>query len=233
MFAGHLGAALILKPLGRVSSQADAVPAPNVSLGTLFFCAMLLDFILWILILFGVEFLRVPPDYHRAADLRFDFPYSHSLVASILWSVLGFFIAIAVYRDSAGRVRFGLLMAAAIFSHFILDWLVHVPELPLLGENSAKLGLGLWRNLPLAWTLEALILAIGLWLYLRLVALTLSRKVVLITVMLLVMIMTILGQASTSPPPKAAVMAASSLLTIALLTVFAWWIERPSPAPNR
>src|SRR5947209_6849487 len=98
MFAGHLGAALMLRPVGRACSRAVAAPFQTVGLGTLFFCAMLLDFVLWVLILCGIEFLRVPAEYHRAADLRFDFPYSHSLVASIAWSFFGFLLACTICR---------------------------------------------------------------------------------------------------------------------------------------
>lgn len=223
MFAGHLGAGLILKTGSK-----------STGLGALFFAAMFLDFVLWLLILCGVEFLQVPAEYHRVSDLRFDFPYSHGLLASIGWSCAGFFIARLSYHEPEKRLRAAPLISAAVFSHFVLDWLVHVPELPVFGRDSIRLGLGLWKHLPFAWTIEAGILAAGLWLYLRNSGLSRGRRTTLMAVMGMVMLMTILGQASKALPPQPAAMAMSSLITIALLVAFGWWIERTAaPIPER
>jgi len=58
-------------------------------------------------------------------------------------------------------------MATAVLSHFILDAIVHNPEIDLLGNGVYKIGLGLW-NYPLAsYAVEALLLITGLWIYLR------------------------------------------------------------------
>jgi hypothetical protein len=217
MFAGHLGAGLMLQRAQR-----------SVGLGSLFLAAMLLDLVLWILVLFGVETVRVPPGYTRAPDLVFDFPYSHSLAASTVWSCLGLAVGWWMCRTPANRFRAALALAAAVFSHFVLDWMVHGPELPLAGRGSARLGLGGWRHLPLAWTVEGLIAAIGLYLYLRSVPLTRARQATLVAVLVLVLAMTVAGQATTAPPPKPTVMATSSLATILVLVVFGWWLERPS-----
>jgi hypothetical protein len=127
-------------------------------------------------------------------------------------------------------MRASFVIAAAVFSHFILDWLVHVPELPVAGHDSAKLGLGLWRDLPVAWIVEGAFTTAGLWLYLKAVSLSRARRATLVAVMVVTMVMTVIGQASTAPPPNPGVMAATSLGTIALLVVFGWWLERE---PNR
>jgi hypothetical protein len=195
--------------------------------GSMLVAAMLLDGVLWALVLCGLETVHAPAGYRRAADLAFEFPYSHSLIASLGWSGAGFAAAWWMCRTPAHRLRAALVVAAAVFSHFVLDWIVHVPELPLAGRGSAKLGLGLWLHLPLAWTLEASLAAVGLWLYLRGATLTRGRRVALILVMMGVVAMTIAGQASTAPPPPPGLMAATSLLTIGLLVAFGWWVERP------
>jgi hypothetical protein len=215
MFAGHLAAGLILKRPGRM-----------VGLGSLFFAAMLLDFVLWVLVLCGIESLHVLPGYRRASDLAFDFPYSHSLMASLGWSCAGFLAGWMKCREPAIRLRTSLVVATAVFSHFVLDWLVHIPELLVAGRDSAKLGLGLWRHLPLAWSVEGLLMVVGLWIYLKTVRLSRGGRATLISVMVLVLVMTVAGQASTAPLPKPDVMAATSLLTIAILVVFGWWVER-------
>jgi membrane-bound metal-dependent hydrolase YbcI (DUF457 family) len=94
-------------------------------------------------------------------------PYTHSLVASILWAALiagGAFVALG---DRLRRRSIALVLGAAVFSHWVFDLIVHTPDLPLLGEASTKLGFGLWNNAPLTFVLEAALLLGGLWLYLR------------------------------------------------------------------
>lgn len=76
MFAGHLGAGLILKRIN-----------PSVNLGLLFLATLFLDVILWVFILLGIESIRVPADFQQRHYLTFFFPYSHGLVFSILGSL--------------------------------------------------------------------------------------------------------------------------------------------------
>jgi len=58
-------------------------------------------------------------------------------------------------------------MSIAVLSHWFLDLIVHTPDLPLIGDNTLKLGFGLWNNDVATYGLEALLLFGGLWLYLR------------------------------------------------------------------
>lgn len=215
MFAGHLGAGLLLKRASR-----------DLGLAWLFAGAMLLDIALWLFVLLGVESVRVPEKLRTMAELRFDFPLSHGLAASLVWSAIGFAAGSIIGRNSPNRMRMSAVLAAAVFSHFILDWIVHVPELPLFGRNSARLGLGLWNHLPIAWTAEALLTLAGLGLYLRTQRLSRVRIYTLIVVMLFVTGATIIGQNSNTPPPSIAAMAGSSILMISALIWFAWWVER-------
>ena len=218
MFAGHLGAGLLLKRAGR-----------NVSLGWLFFAAMLLDVLLWLLVLAGIESVRVPANFRTMADLTFDFPCSHGLVASLGWALVMFLTGWAVCRRfPQHRFAGALTLAAAVLSHFVLDWLVHIPELPVAGRDSKMLGFGLWRQLPLAWTVETALAAGGVWVFLKTQPRDRRRTYTLVAVMTLVTAMTILGQASTSAPPSIAAMAGSSLLLIGLLVAFGWWVDRGS-----
>jgi hypothetical protein len=75
----------------------------------------------------GVERAHVPPDFSTRHYLTFTFPYSHGLVVLIGWGLL--FGAIFCWVDRQDRVRAFWVLAALVFSHFILDGLVHVPEL--------------------------------------------------------------------------------------------------------
>ena len=218
MFAGHLGAGLLLKRAGR-----------NVSLGWLFLGAVLLDIVLWLFVLAGVESVQVPKSLRTMADLTYDFPFSHGLVASLGWSLvllmMGWFVG---RRFPQQRFAGALALAAAVFSHFVLDWLVHIPELPVAGRDSMRLGLGLWRNLPLAWGVEAALAAAGVWVFLKTQPLDRRRTSAMVVVITLVTIMTIPGQASSSAPPSIAAMAGSSLVFIALVIWFGWWVDRRS-----
>ena len=60
-----------------------------------------------------------------------------------------------------------MVMAIAVVSHWFLDLIVHTPDLPLLGDKSLKLGFGLWNNDVATYCLEAFLLIVGLWLYLK------------------------------------------------------------------
>ncbi len=215
MFAGHLGAGLMLKRAAR-----------SANLGTLFFAAMLLDVVLWVLVLGGVESVRPKADFRTMVDLAYDFPWSHSLAAAAAWSISGWAIGYAAWRHQPGHgLRSSFVIAAAVFSHFALDWLVHVPELPILGNSSTKLGAGLWQHLPMAWTVETLLAAAGLWCFLSTTRPARRKTVAIIVVMALVTVMTIGGQASKSPPPAPMVMAVSSLVTIGVLVGFGAWVD--------
>ena len=95
-------------------------------------------------------------------------PYTHSLLAAFLWAgavyVLFRFMPskLAVKKSSVA-----LVMAIAVVSHWFLDLIVHTPDLPLVGDNTFKLGFGLWNNDVATYGLESLLLFAGLWLYLR------------------------------------------------------------------
>ncbi len=155
MGPGHLGVGLALK---RVDQRLNA--------GWLVFAAYLLDFLLGIFVLLHVEQVHVPADLPARHYLLYSFPWSHGLLASLGWSVAAGLVALAVTRGSAPARRLAAFtIGAAVFSHFLLDVIVHVPELPVAGPSSAKLGLGLWNHMPVALAVEAAIVVVGLVLY--------------------------------------------------------------------
>lgn len=131
--------------------------APSVNLGWLIFGAFFADFLLGWFVLAGWEHYRYPENFEAAHFMLFTFPWSHGLLPLLAWSLL----CAVIWPDR----RVGLLIAAAIFSHFLLDGVVHVQGLPIAGPNSPALGLGLWRNLPLELTIEAIMTAAALCLY--------------------------------------------------------------------
>jgi hypothetical protein len=101
-------------------------------------------------------------------------PYSHSLITALVW----FTIAALVYKTFCNRHPFGfaqgrlclcrksaaLIVGAAVFSHWILDFIAHPRDLPIY-DNAWKVGLGMWNYRDPEFALEIALLAGGIVLY--------------------------------------------------------------------
>lgn len=218
MFAGHVGAAMAI-------ARADR----RVNLGALVFAAVFLDFVLWLLVLVGWESVSIPANFGATHQPEFVFPYSHGLLASIGWSALAG-IATVLWHPGLlqPKGRAGALVAAAVFSHWLLDALVHAPELPVAGAGSAKVGLGLWQTMPAALAIEGLIAVAGLYLFLSGATLSRAKKFGVSALSLLILVFTVAGMTVAPPPPSVTAMAASSLVTIVVVCVLAFWLGRSS-----
>ncbi|MBZ5678516.1 MAG: hypothetical protein LAO24_00260 [Acidobacteriia bacterium] len=140
--------------------------APRMNVGWLVLAAMLSDFLLGIFAMTGLEHATVPPDYATKHYLLFTFPYSHGLLALLLWAVIAAYLISRAYGSDRNRVW--IVVALVVLSHFVLDGLVHVAGLPLAAENSPKLGLGLWNHMPLELGIETVMAIAGVALYLKL-----------------------------------------------------------------
>jgi hypothetical protein len=154
MFVGHYGVAFSAKP-----------STPVVPLWVYFIAVQWLDVVWSILVLCGVEKLRIIPGFTEANpyDLYY-MPYTHGLPGAIVLSLaLGAIVAAMVARQ---RGMAFLIVSAAAFSHWILDLIVHIPDLPLY-DNTDKVGFGLWRHVAVSFTLEIAVLLIGAWFYAR------------------------------------------------------------------
>jgi membrane-bound metal-dependent hydrolase YbcI (DUF457 family) len=149
MFIGHYG----------VAYAAKAV-APKAPLAAYFLAVQALDVLFSVFVLGGIEHLEIVHQYTRYNPYRlYDMPITHSLVGSLGWAVAVGSVA-AVLRLPR---RESLWLGLAVFSHFILDLLVHTPDLSIAGGDTARLGLGLWNNVPVVLVLELLVL-LGGWL---------------------------------------------------------------------
>ena len=138
--------------------------APRTSLGTLILAAQLLDLVWPLLLLAGWERVSVVPGLMAASALDFvHYPYSHSLVAAVLWAAL-FGGAYLVFRRYP---RGAAVIAIAIVSHWVLDAVMHRPDLPLSPGSSLKVGFGVWNSVVATLFIEAIVLAIGLAMYTR------------------------------------------------------------------
>jgi hypothetical protein len=138
--------------------------APRLNVAWLIFAALLADFLLGLFALAGLEGAHVPPDFASHHYLTFTFPYSHGLLMLLLWSAA--FGALAASTRSADRARVFVVVGLVVFSHFVLDALVHVVGLPLAFEGSPKIGLGLWTHLRLELCIETVMTVAGIAIYL-------------------------------------------------------------------
>jgi len=210
MFIGHLAVAYAGKPV-----------APRVSLGVLFLAAQLPDLVLPVLVLSGVEQVRVVPDAANFVPLEFTYPFSHSLAAVLLWEAAGGLLYLLLTRDRRGATMVG----AAIVSHWALDFVSHTPDLALAPGLAARAGLGLWRSLFATALVEGGLFAGGVWLYLRA---TRARDRIgsvatwgLVAFLLGLYVANLFGP----PPPSATAFAVTGLATW-LLVLWAWWADR-------
>ena len=109
----------------------------------------------------GIEKVRIVPGITAANPLDLYYmPYTHSLVAALMWSVAAAVVCRLVFRWKGWGAA--AWVGAAVLSHWVLDWLVHRPDLPLYG-NTAKVGLGLWNYVGISLVLEVVMLLGGVW----------------------------------------------------------------------
>ena len=162
---GHLGIGFAAKKI-----------APQAPLWVFLVASWLLDFLSYFFEAVGLEKFAVT-ETNFEQGVRFivpgSIPWSHGLFMSIVWSLVFGGIAFLVYRDARTSVVLGLV----VFSHWVLDLIVHLPDLPLFFEGSPKLGLGLWSSglgLIISVILEFVLLGGGIAIY---VAWRKSRKV--------------------------------------------------------
>jgi hypothetical protein len=212
MFVGHYGVSFAAK------KADDSIP-----LWVLFLAVQLLDVVWAPLVLLGIEKVRIVPGFTATNPLDLYYmPYTHSLVAAVAWSAA----AAIAYRlwtgmsGGAGRgSRGAAVVGLAVFSHWVLDFVVHRPDLPLY-DDTAKVGLGPWDRPLMAFGLEAALLLLGLRLYL---ARRPERGVglaVFSLLMLAAQVMVFFGP----PPASGSQIAATALASYLVFAFVAWWL---------
>jgi len=217
MFLGHYGVALALK-------RAE----PKISLGTLFVATQLADLLWGIFLLLGWEHVRILPDTNPLLTLQFyDYPISHSLVGAVGWGIAA---GAAYYswptRDTTRHWQAAALVAAAVASHWALDFLVHVPDLPLAGNDSPKVGLGLWTHFGVSVALEFVVLAAGTALYVARRSRRHPVRPVRLGFVLLLLAVTYLASLYSPPPPSIVVIGVSDIVFLLGIGALAAWADR-------
>jgi len=133
---------------------------------------------------------------------------------------------LAYARLGSARASVAVLVAAAVFSHWLLDALVHQPELPIAGESSRKVGFGLWQSMPIALIAEAAIVVAGLLLFMPGNNLSRGKLRALAILSIVVLAFTVVGMTIAPPPPSPQTMAMSSLATLAVVCALAYWLGK-------
>jgi hypothetical protein len=217
VFLGHYGVALALK-------RAE----PKLSLGTLFIAVQLADLLWGIFLLLGWEHARIVPGFTPVTPLEFlDYPISHSLVGAMSWSV----VAAALYyswptRDTSRHWQASALVGLAVLSHYPLDVLTHVPDLPVAGNESPKLGLGLWNHPAATIAAELAFLAIGLAIYVTLRSHRHPVRPFRVALLVMVLLATYFASRYGPLPPSMTVVAVSDIVFVLAVAALAAWADR-------
>ena len=212
MFLGHFG-------LGLAAKKA----APAVSLGALFAASQFADLLWPTLVLLGVEQVRVQPGITAVTPLDFvSYPYSHSLLMLCVWGVAFGAIYAALRRARPGAA---ITIALLVVSHWVLDVVVHRPDMPITPWGAERFGLGLWNSVPGTLVAEFGLLVFGVTLYLGTPrARTLAGTIGFWS---LVAFLVIVYLASTfGPPPPSAAAVAWSAQAMWLLVAWGYWVDR-------
>lgn len=212
MFIGHFGLAFAAKPA-----------APQVSLGTLFIAAQFADLLWPVLVLLGVESLAIDPGATAVTPLDFvHYPYSHSLLALVIWGLL-FGAAYKAVQHARPPVVF--VLAALIVSHWILDFLTHRPDMPLAFSGDVKVGMGLWNSLAGTLIVELLLLAAGVALYLR--STVPKDRIGSIGLAALIAFLVVIELANLfGPPPPTTAAVVWPANAMWLLVAWGYWVDR-------
>ncbi|GHN01144.1 hypothetical protein WSM22_26330 [Cytophagales bacterium WSM2-2] len=211
MFIGHFAVGMAAKSV-----------KPSLSLGTYFLAVQFVDLLWPTLLLLNIEQVIIEPGITAMTPLNFiHYPITHSLVMALVWSAAGFAIIYFVKKDTSA----GLLIAACVASHWLLDFFTHRPDLPLTLSESVKVGLGLWNYKVATFVIETALFVVGVFLYVR------NTKALdrvgkfgfwsLIAFLFLISVSNILGP----PPPDVNAIAWAGHLQW-LVVIWAYWVDK-------
>ncbi|HEY9247157.1 MAG TPA: metal-dependent hydrolase [Candidatus Methanoperedens sp.] len=211
MFIGHFG----------IGFGAKAA-APGTSLGSLFLASQFSDLLWPTLLLLGVERVNIITGITKVSPLEFVYyPMSHSLLAVLGWSLL---VAV-VYQFLRRYPRGSFVLGLAVVSHWILDVIVHRPDLPLYPGSGYLVGFGLWSSLWGTLVVELLIFGIGIGLYLRTTKPADRTGVFALWILVVFLLAIYLGDLFGPPPPNVTALAWIGQAQW-LLVLWGYWIDR-------
>lgn len=212
MFIGHYAVGLAAKKV-----------VPKVSLGTLFLSVQLADLLWPIFLLLGLERVRIDPGNVAFTPLDFEhYPITHSLLGSLAWSVAFGLAYWVIRRYPKGAWVLGL----GVFSHWVLDFIVHRPDLPIVPWSPVRVGLGLWNSVPATLLVEIGIYLLGTAVYLRATRARDSVGTYAFWPLIVVLFLIYVGESLGGPPPSNERALALTALGLWLFIPWAYWVDR-------
>ena len=211
MFIGHFA-------VGFASKRA----APRASLGVLMAAPLFLDLLWPIFLIAGVESVRIEPGNTVVTPLDLhDYPWSHSLATSLAWSAV---VAVAFWAATR-YARGAVVLAVGVFSHFVLDFVTHRPDMPLYPGSPISVGLGLWNSRPATLAVECALFVVGVAIYVRATRAINRRGAVALWTLVGFLLLFYAANIFGPPPPSVDVIKYGGL-TGWLFVPWAWWIDR-------
>ncbi len=216
MFVGHYSVAFAVK------SNRNKIP-----LWVLFVAVQLLDFLWAPLVLLGIEKVRIVPGITAASPLDLYYmPYTHSLIGALVWSGLAFVLYRVISGAKPSKAA-AFIVALSVFSHWILDLIVHRPDLAIY-DDSLKVGFGLWNYRGLEFGIEAAILIGGMLIYLNRNAVnSMARKVGIISFGVVLVLIQAANTFGGRPLSSDRAVAITALIFYALFAGVAFLLEKP------
>src|SRR3954470_13087223 len=211
MFLGHYG-------LSFAAKRA----APRTSLGALTFAGEFLDELWPILLLLGVEHVKIVPGLMAMSPLDFtDYPISHSLVMAAVWgSLVG-----GAYFLSRKYGRGAWILGPLVVSHWFLDLPMHRADLPLWpGASSPKFGWGWGNSIAVTMIVEVTIYAAGVSLYAR--STRALDKIGSWGLWIYIFVLAAIFFSSNGAPPPSERALAWTTLLLWVFIPWAWWVDK-------
>lgn len=211
MFIGHFAVGFAAKRF-----------APRTSLGWLLAAPLFLDLIWPGFVLAGIELVRIEPGNTAFTPLDFvSYPWSHSLLMTMVWAILLGALYHAITRYWPGTIA----VSVGVASHWLLDFLTHRADMPLAPWLSAKVGLGLWNHVLATVVVEVAMFAIAVALYITATRPTARAGSVGFWAFLVVVGLLYAGAVYGEPPPNATAVALAGLGAW-LFVAWATWLDR-------
>lgn len=211
MFIGHFAVAMAGKKIDN-----------KLSLGTSFMAAQWLDLLWPVLLLIGIEKVELNNDPSSPIPLSFThYPLSHGLLVVLAWS----FLFGLTYFILQKNFKTALLIAVLVLSHWVLDWLVHEPDLPITPFSSGKVGLGLWNYKYLELAIELLLFGAGVYLYVQSARANNKKTGIGFWSLIIFLLVTQLLNVFGPPPPSVTPVVIMAFLQW-LLVLWAWRADK-------